>query len=159
MTVPNPPPEPRTAVLEIGGPIAPADFAGLCARGRTALRGDGAARLACDVAAVRRPDAATIDCLARLALVARREGATFTLLRPTPALRELVALVGLCDVLGVSPPSGLQDGREPEQREEGGGVEEHREPDDAAVPHIQHLQRPWLVPPARPARPVLPEGG
>ena len=146
-------------MLEIGGPIAPADIAGLCARGRDALRAGRSGRLVCDVAAVRSPDVATIDCLARLALVARREGAVFALHRPSPALRELVALVGLCDVLGLSPSSGLQHRREPEQREERGGVEEHREPDDAAGPHVQHLQRPWLVPPAWPARPVLPEGG
>ncbi len=111
-------------MVEIGGLIAPADIPGLCARGRAALRGRGARLLVCDVAAVCRPDAATIDALARLALTARRADAAFALQRPSPALRELIVLLGLCDVLGLSPPSGLQHGREPEQREEHGGVEE-----------------------------------
>jgi hypothetical protein len=41
----------------------------------------------------------TVDALARLALEARRDGLALRLWRPSAALRELIALCGLADVL------------------------------------------------------------
>jgi hypothetical protein len=45
------------------------------------------------------PDAVTVDALARLQVAAGRLGCTVRLRNTSPGLRELVALMGLCDVL------------------------------------------------------------
>jgi anti-anti-sigma regulatory factor len=47
--------------------------------------------------------AATVDALARLALALRRRGRRLRLLRASSELRELIALMGLTDALGVEP--------------------------------------------------------
>ena len=62
----------------------------------------GAITLAIDVAGVR-VDAATVDALARLQLAVRRDGCQVRLWRATPELRELLAFMGLRDVLPESP--------------------------------------------------------
>jgi anti-anti-sigma regulatory factor len=61
-----------------------------------------------------------VDVVARLHLAARRRGLELRIAAP-PELRELIAFCGLDEVLRVE----LQ--RQPEQREERGGVEEERE--------------------------------
>jgi anti-anti-sigma regulatory factor len=75
----------------------------------------------CDVAWVARADVHVVDALARLQLAARRRGRRLVLRNASSDLAELVGLMGLGDVLGVEP------GREPEQREQGLGVEEERD--------------------------------
>ena len=45
------------------------------------------------------PDAVTVDALARLQLAARRLGCQVRLRNASDELRELVAFMGLCDVL------------------------------------------------------------
>ena len=57
----------------------------------------------CDVAAIERMDLAVVDALARLALECRREGRDLRLIRASPALCELVELVGLDEVLPLEP--------------------------------------------------------
>ena len=52
----------------------------------------------CDVTGVE-PDAVTVDALARLQLAAGRLGCTVRLRNASAELRELVALMGLRDVL------------------------------------------------------------
>ena len=69
-----------------------------------------------------------VDRLARLQLYALRHGYRLALVDPPGSLRELVELVGLSEVLGLE----LQ--RQPEQREERGGVQEEGHIDDATVP-------------------------
>jgi ABC-type transporter Mla MlaB component len=86
------------SVMVISGPIAAADVPGLCERAVQLLAG-GADVLVCDVAALRRPDAATVDALARLQLTARRLGREIRLRRPSPELRELLDLFGLREVV------------------------------------------------------------
>jgi hypothetical protein len=54
----------------------------------------------CDLSGAR-PTAATVDSLARLALMLRREGSRLVLRRVTPELVELIAFMGLTEVLGV----------------------------------------------------------
>jgi anti-anti-sigma regulatory factor len=76
--------------------------------------------IVCDVSALA-PDAATIDVLARLHLTARRIGRELRLCHASRELRELVALVGLGDVLRLEP------GGEAEEREERLGLEEERQ--------------------------------
>jgi hypothetical protein len=50
---------------------------------------------------LRPPDVGTLDALARLALAARRGGATLEVQAPDVELRQLAALVGLGSVLGL----------------------------------------------------------
>ena len=54
----------------------------------------------CDLSGAR-PTAATVDSLARLDLLLRREGLRLVLQRAPPELVELIAFMGLTDALGV----------------------------------------------------------
>ena len=54
----------------------------------------------CDLSGAR-PTAATVDSLARLALMLRREGSRLVLRQVTPELIELIAFMGLTEVLDV----------------------------------------------------------
>jgi hypothetical protein len=71
--------------------------------------------------------AATVDQIARLELVARRCGCELELRNADPCLLELIGFVGLGEVLRV------ESGRQAEEREQPGGVEEESELDDASV--------------------------
>jgi hypothetical protein len=79
--------------------------------------------IVCDVGALA-PDAAAIDALARLQLTARRHGVEILLRHASSELQELLAFVGLRDVLRVEPCGQAEEG---EQRV---GVEEERELDE-----------------------------
>jgi hypothetical protein len=79
--------------------------------------------IVCDVRALA-PDAGAIDALARLQLNARRHHLELRLRHASAELLELLAFVGLADVLRVEP------GGQAEEREEGVGVEEERQLDD-----------------------------
>jgi anti-anti-sigma regulatory factor len=81
--------------------------------------------IACDVSALA-PDAVAVDTLARLQLAARRLGLELRLRHVSSELQELLAFVGLRDVLRV------EAGRQAEEREERLRVEEERELDDPA---------------------------
>jgi ABC-type transporter Mla MlaB component len=82
----------------IAGPIARADLPGLCERVCGLLRSSPADVALCDVSGVE-PDAVTVDALARLQLAARRHGCRVRLRHASSELLELVALMGLTDVL------------------------------------------------------------
>lgn len=83
----------------IDGPIARADLPGLCDRVCRLLEQSGAGGVAlCDVSGVG-VDAVTVDALARLQLAARRRGCQVRLQSASKDLLELVAFMGLCDVL------------------------------------------------------------
>jgi hypothetical protein len=82
--------------------------------------------IVCDVSALD-PDAVTLDALARLQLAARRVGLEIRLRHATSELQELLAFVGLTELLHV------EAGGQPEEREQRGGVEEERQLDDPAV--------------------------
>jgi ABC-type transporter Mla MlaB component len=90
---------PPTLTFGIWGPIAREDLPGLCDR-VCALRGGADATVAfCNVAGVP-ADAVTVDALARLQLAARRCGCQVRLRDASTELLNLVALMGLGDVLG-----------------------------------------------------------
>jgi ABC-type transporter Mla MlaB component len=77
----------------------------------------------CDVSACHEIDEVTLDVLARLQLVARRLGASVQLLNAGAPLLDLLALVGLSDVLPAAEPDagvrlGLDADRQAEQREQ-----------------------------------------
>jgi ABC-type transporter Mla MlaB component len=91
-------PAPEAISFAITGPIAREDLPGLCAR-VCALFERSRARVAlCDVTGVD-VDAVTIEALARLQLAAQRRGCRVCLLHASQELRELVAFMGLEDVL------------------------------------------------------------
>ena len=89
---------PRTVAFCIRGPIARADLDGLTERVCALLREAAAGEALCDVARVE-PSAVTVDALARLQLGARRTGCRVRLRNASPELLELVAFMGLDDVL------------------------------------------------------------
>jgi ABC-type transporter Mla MlaB component len=91
-------PRPRTTSFAIEGPIARADLPGLCKRVCTLLENSRAQVVVCDVRGVG-VDAVTIDALARLQLAARRHGCRIRLCNASSELLELVAFMGLANVL------------------------------------------------------------
>ena len=93
--------EPNMIVLVVGGAIQPADLSGLCERVGVWLDGTDAHDVVCDVGAVVKPDAVTIDALARLQLAARRFGLRLELRDVAPELRELLDLSGLREAIPV----------------------------------------------------------
>jgi ABC-type transporter Mla MlaB component len=93
-------PGPHTVVFAIRGPIEREDLPGLCDRVCAVLAGSDADIAVCDVYDVQ-PDAVTVDALARLQVAARRHGCRVRLRNASSELRELVALMGLGDVLVV----------------------------------------------------------
>ena len=89
---------PQTIAFAVGGPITRDDLPGLCNRVCTVLERSSADVVLCDVSGVE-PDAVTVDALARLQLAAGRHGCRVRLRHASPDLLELVALMGLRDVL------------------------------------------------------------
>jgi ABC-type transporter Mla MlaB component len=91
-------PAPQTVDFAIRGPIARADLPGLCDRVCALLGESGAGVVLCDVRGVE-PDAVTVDALARLQLAARRYACRVRLRHASDELLELVAFMGLSEVL------------------------------------------------------------
>lgn len=106
LVLPGPPPTARAT-------------ARLCARLALLYEG-GAGAVVCDAAAVTAPGLGTVEALARLRLTAGDR--PFRITGAGPALRALLDLVGLVELLG-----------EPEEREPPGGVQEGVEPGDLPV--------------------------
>jgi hypothetical protein len=80
----------------------------------------------CDVGHCR-ADLATANALARAHVRARHAGTRLRFVNASPELQELIAFVGLRDVL-------LRRGEgQPEEREEAFGVEKRGEADDSSV--------------------------
>jgi ABC-type transporter Mla MlaB component len=93
---------PQTVVFAIRGPIARGDLPGLCERVCALLEARPIQVVDCDVGGVV-VDAVTVDALARLQLAARRRGCQVRLRNASRELRELVAFMGLRDVLPGEP--------------------------------------------------------
>ena len=91
---------PQTIVFAITGPITRSDLPGLCERVCALLERSDAAVALCDVSGVD-TDAVTVDALARLQLAAQRHGCQVRLRNASEKLIELVAFMGLRDVLPI----------------------------------------------------------
>lgn len=91
-------PAPTTLTFAVWGPITHDDLPGLCDRVCGILRTTDARGALCDVQGVE-PDAATVDALARLQLAAKRSGCVVRLRNASDELLELLAFLGLSDVL------------------------------------------------------------
>jgi ABC-type transporter Mla MlaB component len=88
----------QTIGFAVRGPIRRADLPGLCQRVCALFESSAAEVALCDVNGVE-PDGVTIDALARLQLAARRHGCQVRLRHASSELLELVAFMGLRDVL------------------------------------------------------------
>ncbi|MFI6145257.1 STAS domain-containing protein [Streptomyces sp. NPDC051109] len=97
-----------------GAGAALRDVEGLCVR-LVRLYEDGAAAVECDAGAVTSADLGVVEVLARLRLAAR--GRPLRVTGAGPALRGLLDLVGLVELLGEAeerePAVGVQEGVEP----------------------------------------------
>lgn len=82
----------------IRAPIARTDLPGLCERVCALLDTNASPVAFCDVSGVD-PDAVTVDALARLQLAARRHACQVRLRNASSELLDLVAFMGLDDVL------------------------------------------------------------
>ncbi len=114
--------EPSTIVMRVGSPIARTDVPTLCAQLSALVGRSGATRVVCDVGALVDADAVAVDALASLQLTAVRLGCVLRLRSASPELQELLAFMGLADVL-----LRLEVERQVEEREQRLGVEEERE--------------------------------
>ncbi|MFE9683579.1 STAS domain-containing protein [Streptomyces sp. NPDC002701] len=83
------------AVLVLPGPVTRDEVPRWCEAVRARLEHTGAHVVVCDVAGLGPPGLTTVDVLARMQLAARRAGGSIRLRAPDPALRSLLALVGL----------------------------------------------------------------
>lgn len=88
----------RTVSFAIRGPITRTDLPGLCERVCTLLSQSGADVALCDVTGVD-SDAVTVEALARLQLAAGRHRCRVRLRNPSDDLLDLLAFMGLRDVL------------------------------------------------------------
>jgi len=116
-------------VLVVGGPITRADIERLCNCLRALLEGNNVPVVICDVGEIGDPDIVTVDALARLQLTARRHGRQIRLRDACDELQELLALVGLSDVVVLT--GGAQPGGKTEERKQTRGVEKRVDPGDS----------------------------
>jgi ABC-type transporter Mla MlaB component len=89
---------PQRVVFAIHGPIERSDLPGLCERVCRLLEAGRAEIAFCEVNGVA-PDAVTADALAQLQLAAGRRGCQVRLRGASSELLELLAFMGLSDVL------------------------------------------------------------
>ena len=89
---------PSTITFAIRGPIARSDLPALYSRVCLMLTQSRAAVAVCDVTGVA-ADAVSVDALARLQLAARRHRCRIELRHASEELRDLIAFMGLKDVL------------------------------------------------------------
>ena len=88
----------RTVTFTVRGPIGREDLPGLSDRACALLGGNPGTTVLCHVEQVE-PDAVTIEALARLQLVAHSNRCQVRVRNASPALLDLVAFMGLADVL------------------------------------------------------------
>ena len=91
--------DPNTIVFEIRGRIQPSDVDALCDDVCKHLGASSARRIVCDLGHALAADAVAVDALARLQLGARRLGRWVELRNASPALSELLDLMGLDEAL------------------------------------------------------------
>ena len=131
--------QPKTIVLAVEAGFQPGDVPRLL-EGLSPKLDDGATLILCDLGTLAHVDLRTVDALCRLAVLARRLGFAIRLHHASPELLDLLRFAGLDAVLPCADGSGLDPGRQPEQREEPLGVEEERDPADRPVGDLEHLE-------------------
>ncbi len=109
-----PGPEPEADALTIAAPPGHDHLAELCDRVAALLTATDGGFVVCDVGAVTTADLATVHALARLHLVARRLGGQVRITAVSEELHELLALIGMCEVVGPcadATPGGTEEDR------------------------------------------------
>jgi hypothetical protein len=165
---------PRPIRLRLDDVVVRADRAALVAAVTDRVRGGSACTVVADVGGLT-ADGEALDALARLQLAVRRAGAVLVLERASAHLRSLLDLTGLAAVLPVADElaGGDRDDRAeplpPERRSvevvrqaelgEEPGPDEVRDAGDAAVAHLEQVDRPGLAAARDRAGLVLGEGG
>lgn len=81
------------------GRICGADVARVTDQIRALLSHSAVDMVICDAGAVRAVDLQTVDALARIQLAARRVGGEIQVCRAPPELRELLAVLGMAQVV------------------------------------------------------------
>jgi ABC-type transporter Mla MlaB component len=119
-----------SADLVLAWPIEPGDAVVLSARVRALLASGERDAVVCDATALSDCDLDGVALLARLQLAARLTGGRVEVRSASPQLHALIAMAGLCGVVGVCEPSGLEAGRQAKHREEAGGIQEEGDPAD-----------------------------
>jgi hypothetical protein len=104
-----------------------------CDRARALLEGAHGGPMICDVGAVVRPDAVTIEALARLHLTALRLGSRIVLRDTSAELDDLLAFAGLGEAIPSTAGSVVEPVGHPEEREQVRGVEEEADAGDATA--------------------------
>jgi hypothetical protein len=97
----------RRVVVVVDGPFSRGSIASLCDGARRLLATGRVDIVMYDVGAVAEPDVMVIEALARLQLTARRAGGSIGVRRASGRLRDLLDLVGLCDVIALGDESPL----------------------------------------------------
>jgi ABC-type transporter Mla MlaB component len=87
-----------TICFTLQGPITLDDVPALCERAEALLSLSHARKAVCELSEVD-PDAVAVEALARLHLAARRCGCRLSLIRVSDELRDLLAFVGLSELL------------------------------------------------------------
>jgi ABC-type transporter Mla MlaB component len=90
--------EQTTISIVVRGPIARPDLPGLGSRVTELLETSGATFAVCDVCEAG-PNAASVDALARILLIAREHGCEIRVFGASDGLRRLIAFMGLQEVL------------------------------------------------------------
>lgn len=126
-------------VLVIDGPLDRADLVGLSARVRELLEPKGADLVVCDVRGFDPTGLEAVGALAQLQLAARRVSGRIEVRGASAELHEVLALAGLCRVLGVCPALPLEEWWQAEHREEASGVQEERDPADPIARELKDL--------------------
>jgi anti-anti-sigma regulatory factor len=117
----------------IAGRLSGDAAAVLCERLVRLLEDGRAPSVVCDLSAVDRADLAAVDGLARLQLAAHRRGRRMRLRGSSREMRQLIALLGLGDVLPTLVSEGRRTLGQAEQRKQGRRIEESGEADHPAV--------------------------
>lgn len=124
---------PDAVVFAVYPPIGRADLGTECDRLADLLRGGAVRTVVVDLAAFTEPDVVVVELVARLQLTAARLGGRIGLVGVGRRLLQLLTLTGLHTVVAMSsgpqtgtgsPGSGVEGGRQAEQREQVLGVEE-----------------------------------
>jgi ABC-type transporter Mla MlaB component len=88
-------------VVNIGAPRSAAELSLLSRRLRMLIDERDADLVICDVGGLTNVDAATVEGLARLQLTAHRMGCDVRLVNASEDLQGLLALTGLCEIVGL----------------------------------------------------------
>lgn len=120
---------PHTLRLVLPAELARDDVRALAGRLAARLGMDDAEEVVVDVRSVCQPDVVHVDALGCITLVTRRYGCRVRLIGATPRLRELLAFVGLDDVL-FADGSVVESHRKTEHREQPVDVEVCVDPSD-----------------------------